>query len=381
VAKDALIAIAQCLKILLDSAPVAKLSKDDDELRRILAYPISPAPKPPTFRRTSNKPVKAKMAKYQEYCSESPIDDEDEVIQTSYVHWTTSDNRIYVPAAKTVPILIPGVYEIKVNPQIGLYFEKIPVKTEGLIRFPDTNSDRVITEIQKFWEREDIFKSYGITYKRGILLYGPPGSGKSCSIQLIMHDVIGRGGIVVKFTEPHLFIDGMRVLRQIQKTTPVVVIMEDIDSTLEIYNESEILNILDGVNEVSKVVFLATTNYPDKLGARIVNRPSRFDKRFRIGFPSEEARDIYFRHLIGGGDEKRLASKIKELDIDLEKWVADTDAMSIAHLKELFVAVVILGDSYQEAIETLQSMKENLEDKDYDSNMGFVTQKSSDFYG
>lgn len=315
--------------------------------------------------------------------SADPFDDEkeEEGFLKSYVHWTTSDGRIFLPAAKTTPKLTPGVYEIDVSPNIGLYFEKIPVKTDGLLRFPDTNSDRVVGEIQRFWDREAVFEEYKLAYKRGILLYGPPGSGKSCTIQLIMQDVVQRDGIVIKFTDPYQFIDGMRILRQIQEETPVVVIMEDVDSTLDMYNESEILNILDGVNEVKRVVFLATTNYPEKLGARIVNRPSRFDKRFRIGFPSDKSRRMYFEYLIGGGDEARLNSKIKELKIDLNRWVKDTDEMSIAHLKELFVAVVIIGDTYEEAIKTLKSMTEVLEDKNYDTEIGFTVAKSKDFYG
>lgn len=295
--------------------------------------------------------------------------EEDENFLKSYVHWTTSDGRLFVPASKTTPKLVPGVYEIDSSPNVGIYFERIPVKTEGLVRFPDTNSDLVVEEIKKFWEREEIFNKYGLVYKRGFLLYGPPGSGKSCTIQLIMEDVVNRDGIVLKFTDPYLFIDGMRILRQIQPDIPVVTIMEDIDSILEMYNESEILNILDGVNEVRKTVFLATTNYPEKLGARIVNRPSRFDKRFRIGYPSEVSRRMYFEYLFK--DKK---------DIDINKWVKDTDKMSIAHLKELFVQVVILGDSYSDAIKTLKSMKEFIDDKEYGS-IGFGQKhEGEDFY-
>jgi hypothetical protein len=75
---------------------------------------------------------------------------------------------------------------------------------------------------------------------------------------------------------------------------------------------------------------------------------------------------MYFEHLIGNPE------KIKELKIDLNKWVKDTDRFSIAHLKELFVAVVILGDDYKEAIETLSSMKENIHSEDdRDRFMGF----------
>lgn len=202
---------------------------------------------------------------------EKEIDEEE--LTKAYCQWTTHDGKIFVPASNTKKALTPGIYEIDINSNIGLYFEKIPVKTEGLLRFPDTNSDKVLDEIVKFWESEEVFRRYDLTYKRGILLWGPPGSGKSCTCQLIMSDVVKRGGIVVKFDEPHLFIDGMRILRTIQPETPVVAMMEDIDAIIEAYNESEVLNILDGVNEVNKTVFLATTNYPDRLGARVVNRP------------------------------------------------------------------------------------------------------------
>jgi SpoVK/Ycf46/Vps4 family AAA+-type ATPase len=128
---------------------------------------------------------------------------------------------------------------------------------------------------------------------------------------------------------------------------------------------------LDGVDKIEKIVFLATTNYPDKLGARVMNRPSRFDKRFKIGHPNDESRMLYFRHLIG--DEE----KAKSMGVDLNKWVADTEEFSIAHLKELFVAVCILGDSYEDAIETLSNMKEQIiPDEEFEKpTMGFTPRK------
>lgn len=289
------------------------------------------------------------------------------------VQWTTSDDKIFVPASHTRPHLAPGVFEIQHSPSIGIYFQRIPVKTEGLIRFPQTNSERVVREIQNFWEKENIFREFELSYKRGIILWGPPGSGKSSTIQLIMKDVVDRQGVVIKFANPGLFMEGMRIFREIEAETPIVILMEDIDSILEVFSESDVLNILDGVDQVEKVVFLATTNYPERLGARILNRPSRFDKRFKIDHPNTESRMLYFKHLLA-------TREAKELDIDLEKWVKDTEKFSIAHLKELFVAVVILGDDYAEAIETLESMKEVISsDDDSDKMMGFgCTRKSYD---
>ena len=174
--------------------------------------------------------------------------------------FTTNDYKRFYPAFSTVPVLVPGIYDIEIDSMKGLYFHKIDVKTDGLIRFPETNSEKVIEEISKFWEREDIFNKYKLNYKRGIFLYGPAGSGKSSTIQLICEDVIKREGVVFKFSNPGLFCDGIRTFREIQPKTPVVVLMEDIDSIIDCNNESEILNILDGVDQVEKVVYLATTN-------------------------------------------------------------------------------------------------------------------------
>jgi len=149
------------------------------------------------------------------------------------------------------------------------------IKNQELMIFPDSRSKIVINEIKSFWGKEKKFREYGISYKRGILLWGPAGSGKSCTLQLVTQDVVERGGVCLNFDSPNLFKIGMRLLRKIQKDTPVVVLMEDIESILRSYNESEILNILDGIEDMDKVLFLATTNYPEELGSRIINRPSR----------------------------------------------------------------------------------------------------------
>ena len=95
------------------------------------------------------------------------------------VQFTTGDGIKFFPAGRTVDLITPGVYEIRVAPQVGLYYEKVPVKTEGLIRFPETNSDRVINEIMDFWNKEDLYRHYCLAYKRGMILWGPPGTGKS----------------------------------------------------------------------------------------------------------------------------------------------------------------------------------------------------------
>jgi hypothetical protein len=279
----------------------------------------------------------------------------------TYSKWNTSDGNIFTPAHVCTDLLPPGLYDIRNSQSIGLYFTRLNISTESILKLPDSNSDKVIREIVKFWNKEEIFKKYELTYKRGILLWGPPGSGKTCTIKLIIDDVVKRGGIALKFGHPDIFSEGIRILRDIQPDTPIVVLMEDLDTTIEHFDESLVINILDGVDRIDKVAFLATTNYPEKLGPRIINRPSRFDRRYKIGYPTPEAREMYLKHLFKNDDVSKF---------DIKKWVEDTDEMSLAHLRELFVAVVILGNSYTESIELLMKMRDNISDENGNS-VGF----------
>lgn len=264
--------------------------------------------------------------------------------------WATADDRHFFPEGRTVPELKPGLYDIG-HCQRGLYFERIDIKTESLLRFPDANSDLVLAEIERFWRLGDAYERNRIPHRRGILLYGPPGSGKSCTAALLLQDVIARGGIGIRFTNPGLFVGGVRALRAIQPETPVVALLEDMDSLIVSFDESAILQILDGVEGLTHVVFLATTNYPELLGPRIVNRPSRFDKRFRIGMPSAVARRAYFEDMF-----KRDGGEYAPATLDA--WAADTADLSFAHMKELYVAVMILGDDYAAALSTLKRMRD-----------------------
>jgi len=306
-----------------------------------------------------------------EVCGNKPQASKEDL--SGLCQFTTTDGIRFWPAAQTIDTLDPGVYEIQHSDMKGVGFHRLSVTTDGLMRFPESNSEKVIQEIQKFWTREGSFKKYDLNYKRGIILWGPAGSGKSCTIQLIIGDVIDRGGVCLKFTHPSLFCNGMRTFREIQPDTPVVVLMEDIDAIIESYSESEVLNILDGVDQTEKIVYLATTNYPERLGARILNRPSRFDKRFKMGHPKKKSRYIYFEHLLD--DET-----ISEYDIDLNQWTKDTEGMSIAHLKELFIAVCILGNKYKEVISTLRSMVEENPRSSEDELTGFGFTKGDNNY-
>lgn len=259
--------------------------------------------------------------------------------------WTSGDGKVFVPAGMTIDTLEPGFYDIAVAQDGGTYFLKMDIRAEELLIMPDTAVDEVVREIEDFWSKKDNFARAKLCHKRGILLYGEPGGGKSCSIRLALQDVIKRGGIGINFSGPDTFLTCVRIFRNIQETTPIVVVMEDLDALVERFGDSRILNILDGVETVNHIVFLASTNFPQKLGERFTNRPSRFDKRFEFTKPSARARRVYLEHIAKG------------FEIDLEKYVVAAEGMSFAHIRELFVATVLLGNPYDVAVKTIRGMK------------------------
>jgi SpoVK/Ycf46/Vps4 family AAA+-type ATPase len=275
-----------------------------------------------------------------------------------YEKWAQSaDGTTYSPVGKTVEVIEPGYYDTVIsNSQI--FFCPVRPRQDALLEFPDSVSKEVLDAISDFWDREKIFKKYDLPYKRGILLYGPPGSGKTCTLQLVSREVVDRGGIVVTF-QPSSFLDAYRAFRDVQPETYMVVLMEDLEATLK-QSESRILNLLDGVECMDKVVFLATTNYPEKLESRIMNRPSRFDLCVRVSHPDARSRRVYFKSLVRDDD-----------DIDIEAYVNDTEGMSLAHVKELFVATVVLGAEYDVTVKRLKAMKEKKSSIDDEANCSF----------
>jgi len=315
--------------------------------------------------------------------SEEDLELEDENEESLWAE--TADGVFAAALSPFGPKLPPGNYTIGQTSTGDIRFIKKGARDEPLLRFPGAVDD-IIKEIDFFWSRKEVYKALNLPFRRGILLYGPPGSGKTSVLRLALEDVAERGGIGIIFNNIALLSDGYPILRSIQPDTPVIVVIEDLDNYCgNTYQESMILDFLDGVAEgASNTVFIATTNYIDKLPDRIKNRPSRFDKKFEIGFPVADHRLQYMQRLIDS-IPAGLDTYQDRLPIASGQFVTDTEGLSLAHVKELFIAVSILGNSYEEAIEALRS---GIEAADLDSspvcsedfNLGQETQSLMSFH-
>lgn len=236
----------------------------------------------------------------------------------------------YAPTSQTIQKLDAGMYTIDQHNGI-IYLTPKNVETDDLLQLPDSKSEEVLHEVEKFWTKEALFKALGFVHKRGFLMHGEPGSGKTATCALIAKRFIDHGGIVlVPRVDPGSVARSLRELRDVEPDRKIIVLLEDIDDTLANFGEQRVLALLDGEESVGGVCFLGTTNYPKKLPPRIVNRPSRFDRVVKIGMPTADARRMYL--------ESRKALTLSKEEMD--DWVKLTTGFSIAHIKEVVIAVV-----------------------------------------
>src|SRR2546426_1041679 len=81
-----------------------------------------------------------------------------------------------------------------------------------------------------------------------------------------------------------------------RRSAPCLVVLEDLDALIEDQNRAFLLNELDGFADNEGVVVIASTNHPEKLDPAILDRPSRFDRKYRFDLPALAERLVYVKH-------------------------------------------------------------------------------------
>ena len=198
--------------------------------------------------------------------------------------------------------------------------------------------ETIVTDVERFLNMREAYTRYGLPWKRGILLMGPPGNGKTHMIK----------GVINHFEKPCLYIrtftseygtdeDNIRkVFRRARSTTPCLLVFEDLDAMLNDENRSFFLNELDGFQNNDGLLTIATTNHPERLDPAILSRPSRFDRKFTFDLPELSER---WRFLQGFG--LRLEPNLRLSANALDSIAKITKEYSFAYLKELYVSSIM----------------------------------------
>lgn len=242
-----------------------------------------------------------------------------------------------------VPHLEPGGYDVALT-QRGPLFTLRETKTDQLYMFKGSRMESIITEIDKFWTLKPNFQKLGFLHNRGLMMYGPPGCGKSACIQQVSEAMAKQGDVMFIAKGISSVRECLKAFREVEPERRVVVTMEDLDECIG-YSEREVLQLLDGQDTTDNVLYLGTTNYINKFPPRLL-RPGRFDKKIEIGFPPTEGRRVYLQHKLKGIAE----------DAEIDKMANATEGFSFGHLRELVIGAFAFGESVTEVIRRLRSV-------------------------
>jgi AAA+ superfamily predicted ATPase len=174
------------------------------------------------------------------------------------------------------------------------------------------------------FSHREAYKEFGIPVKRGIILHGPPGTGKTQVCKALANSSEGYSVLYVlpKDFDPQR--GGVaRIANMAQDLAPCLLIMEDIDFIAKDRQLGsagmviELMNYLDGLEEFGDIVTFGTTNHLDIIEDAIKNRPGRFDRLIDIGKPDQPEREAMIRiftsrFCIEGVDVAKFAKTLGE---------------------------------------------------------------------
>lgn len=275
-------------------------------------------------------------------------------LKTSYEQWSLCGNEIYA-SNKVVKKIPCGQYEIKYDYQSGqCYLKYMEVTLSDLFDLPNKIHEEIIDDIRHFWASKERYKQFGNIYKRNLLLYSSPGNGKTSIINLIIDDLIkNQDGFVLRIKnveDLNNYNNFIKIIKVIEPNRNIIVVMEDFEDLVrKIDSESLLLNILDGVNQTENVLILATTNYPERLEERYLNRPTRFNRVIEYPKPDEKVREFYIR-------KKLNKSGIQISDEKILEYVNLTKQFTMDHLKEFLQMIYVDEYDENEAAEKINTM-------------------------
>ncbi|ANB14283.1 bifunctional AAA family ATPase chaperone/translocase BCS1 [Sugiyamaella lignohabitans] len=198
--------------------------------------------------------------------------------------------------------------------------------------------ERMLDDIKDFLNTSSWYYDRGIPYRRGYLLYGPPGSGKSSVIQALAGE-LDYNICILNLSEITLTDDRLNhLMNHIPERS--ILLLEDIDAAFNERKQSDdqgfmsgvtfsgLLNALDGVASADERLIFMTTNHPERLDPALI-RPGRVDYKECIDNATEyQVRQMFLRFYEGHD---------AECELFVQKVIDLNSTVSTAQLQGLFV--------------------------------------------
>lgn len=198
-------------------------------------------------------------------------------------------------------------------------------------------SERILNDLNDFIHSHQWYSDRGIPYRRGYLLFGPPGSGKTSLIQALAGE-LEYNICILNLAEKTLTDDR---LNHLMNNVPArsLLLLEDVDSAFSERKQSSeqgyfsgvtfsgLLNALDGVASADERIIFMTTNHPERLDPALI-RPGRVDVKELLDNATGDQIYRMFERFYG---DKAAAQKFTETVME------NGQPVSMAQLQGLFV--------------------------------------------
>lgn len=263
-------------------------------------------------------------------------------------------NEMHHPVTDEL-LLAVGEWTTELHDEIYVFDEARWIKSKELwksvrgaswdevILNPEMKSN-LMKDVQRFFDNHELYKKLAVPWKRGLILHGVPGNGKTISIKALINELQKRPEPV-----PSLYVKSLdscngkkasvrSIFTQARTMAPCLLIFEDLDSLVDDKTRSYFLNEVDGLESNDGILMVGSTNHLDGLDPAISKRPSRFDRKYHFKIPNEAERIAYCQFW----RRKLLDSDMVDFPEEMCPIVAKlTEEFSFAYLKELFVIALL----------------------------------------
>ena len=196
-------------------------------------------------------------------------------------------------------------------------------------------------DVLKFIDILPILREKKLPCSRGVILSGPPGTGKT----MMCKAIAGQANITTMLISSEFIkqrSDIKNAFRTARRLAPTLLIIEDVDAAGTVsraYSDhpllGEYLQSLDGMEENNGVIVLATTNHTENMDPALTDRPGRFDRIIEVQTPDSEMRSKIYENLLDRVPCNRISAEFKKT------LVRQSDGLTGAWMREVVQSALI----------------------------------------